>query len=396
MGALQELVAASFRGVSFLVPHGTVESGRHAVRHEYPDSSTRFVEDNGLRVPEFKVTAIVHEPGALAWMRRLESALKTPGPGTLVHPTHGRQFVQVHTYHLHHKDSEVGIYTFDIVFLVTGPPVFPGLLSGIAASITGLSALALVGLFQAFQSQIASLGLGAIGGTTFAAVQSAVGALTTETRAAFASVSGVRAAVVSLEAAPGRIVTDVATFANDVEAVFSAPFSDLETLQIDLWRGYMGMLTLARTQVAAASAIPTSTLDYAVRRTVLTQFATVFVGASFVALCHAAAGKTYDTAEQVEVDIGTLVGAYDSLTELDLLTVDRNRLSGLLSETVAVLQRLEITLPHIIAFKVPEMPASVLTYMLYDSDDKMQTIVGLNAGKNPVLYDGTVNVLRNA
>lgn len=397
MGALQELVAASFRGVPFLVPNGTVESGRHAVRHEFPDSNTRFIEDNGLRVPDFKVTAVVSEPGALAKMRRLETALKTPGPGTLVHPTHGRQFVQVNTYHLHHKDSEVGIYTFDIVFHVTGPPVFPGLLSGIAASITGLSALALVGLFNSFVSQVSSLAISALSGATFAVVVNAIGSVASHVSAAFGSVAGVRAATLALIGVPGRIVSDTAAFAGNMQALFEAPFAATDTvLQSDLWRGYMGMLTLAREQTAAALAIPTSTVDYTIRREVLLLTATALQAASFVALCHAAAGKKYETAEQIEVDVAVLVDAFDGLAELDLLTADRNRLSGMLSETVAVLQRLEVTLPRVVSFAVPEMPASVLAYMLYDSDDKQQTLVGLNAGQNPILYNGAVNVLRNS
>ena len=58
-----------------------------------------------------------------------------------------------------------------------------------------------------------------------------------------------------------------------------------------------------------------------------------------------------------------------------------------------VMAGLRIRLPRIEDLAVVEMPASVLAYMLYDSGDDTQTLIDLNLGQTPLLFDGEVKVL---
>lgn len=436
MGALQDLIPASFRGVSFYVPSGSVESGRHAVKHEYPDSNTRYVEDNGLRVPDLKIHALVSGVEAIARARRLENALSMVGPGTLMHPLKGALWVQVDTYHLHHKDAAVGIYEFDIVFHVTGPPMFPGLVSGIAAAITGLATSALFAMWQSFQAAFGSvLGVGSVvSGISGIAGISSGGVSGLLTSARYGSVSGLSTAVLSqatsapLSGTTAATVLDaVAAVGGDMATAFGAsqvvtlmarmlgrfhdvqpssialslyaltraPFEDQDAVsQSDLWAGFLALSDRAQAILADAVAITPTTTDLIVRRNALTVLGTTVQATAFCGLCEAAVGKTYRTADTVAEDVATLNTVYDLTAELNIGTEDRNRLSHLLAETVSVLHREQVTLPSVIGFEVPEMPASVLCYHLYESDTDLETIVGLNDGRTPVLYDGSINVLR--
>lgn len=394
MAALQELIPASFRGVPFLVPHGTVDSGRHAVKHEYPDSNTRYVEDNGLRVPDIKLKAVVHGANVLSRVRRLEAALQAVGPGTLVHPLSGRKFVNVDTYQLTHTDESVGVYEFDIVFLVTGPPVFPGPLSAIAASITGLSSSALMGLFANFQSALALPTI--LTGATLGAITSALNMVASVAVNAFGSVAAVRVFAATLARAPNMFTSDAKFMAASLQSLFRAPFEDTSVPAADLWRGSADFIVSGTSILAAASSIDGNTIDRTARRSVLEVIGTSVIVSGFIGLCEASASKTYSTAEQVSDDIRELVSVHAEISELSIMTDDRNRLAQLLSETVAVLQKQSVVLPSIASIVVNSLPASVMAYWLYDDDKSLQTIVGLNDGQSPILYEGAVNVLRQS
>lgn len=137
---LRDLSPASFRGVAFLCPKDTAEEGRNSIKHSYPDASHRYVEDNGLIPPEFKLTAILHGADLPAKVRSLRGALNTPGPGTLRHPYYGSHLCAViGPYHVSRSDDDSGVVTFEITFAVTGAAIFPGLVGAIPAVVTGLA-----------------------------------------------------------------------------------------------------------------------------------------------------------------------------------------------------------------------------------------------------------------
>jgi len=138
---LRDLSPASFRGVAFLCPNDTTEEGRQSIEHHYPDANFRYVEDNGLIPPKFKITAILHGDNLPAKVRALRNALNTPGPGTLKHPYYGsNNCAVIGPYHVSRKDEDSGVITFEINFAVTGPAIFPGLAAMIPAVISGLAA----------------------------------------------------------------------------------------------------------------------------------------------------------------------------------------------------------------------------------------------------------------
>jgi prophage DNA circulation protein len=117
MSAFDQLLAASFKGVPFLVPSDNETGGRKAVVHEYPGSSRRFVEDLGALQPTFKVKAIIHGENAIGDRRRLTEVLSAPGRGQLIHPAVGTRLCMAIDYSIEASDQEVGMFSYDITFV---------------------------------------------------------------------------------------------------------------------------------------------------------------------------------------------------------------------------------------------------------------------------------------
>ena len=350
MAALQELLPASFRGVPFYVPHGSVETGRHAVIHTYPDSNTRYVEDNGLAVADFKFEAWVAGPDALSQMRALEGAFQMPGPGILVHPTHGRRFVQIGKISTKHSDESIGIIKFEVEAHETGPPSWPGLVSGIAASISGLAALDITAAFNAFIAQFPNPF--SLGGMTLSVVSGAISSIVSTALSAFSNVAGVQVAAGALLQQPQLITVNPAAFAASLQTLLRSPFDAATVSQTALYNGAVSQVAAAAAVASSAAAITPSTVDLARRQQVLTALGTALTVTSYVNLCEAVAGKTYQTAEQVTADIQAVVAAYEATSLCDMETGQRNDLTTLLSETIEVLHQDQVTLPSIISLSL--------------------------------------------
>lgn len=348
------------------------------------------MEDNGLRVPNFKVNALVHGADAIARLRRLESALDTPGPATLVHPLYGRQWCQVGQYHTKHDDKDVGVYRIEISFHVTGPPVFPGPLSGIAAAITGLSTSALVSLFSEFQSAyvapVSVISQGVLG----AAVGSIVGAVSSE----FGNVETVGTLARQFARTPEMVVTDAGQLGGTLHALIRAPFDDLGVPQDRLWNGMHDVGNAAIDIMTQAAAIAGTTPDLANRAAGMAVLGATMQEAAFIALCEAAAGKDYATTQEVANDVSILSDHRRTLSGLTKIPAIKQQIDKLYAETMQALQKEAVTLPDVVTIRVNEMPASQIAYSLYESMADLPTLIGLNAGQSPICYDESTSILR--
>jgi DNA circularisation protein N-terminus len=396
MAALQDLVRASFRGVQFLTPSGTAEGGRHSIKHEYPDSNTRYVEDNGLVVPDYKLKCVIHGADALSRLRSFEAALNRPGPGTLVHPIYGRRFVQVMgPFSTKHDDNNVGVYEVDVTFAVTGPPIFPGLLSGIAAAIVGMSAGALGVMFAAFQAGFSI----PISLASQLALSSATTSIIGQMASSFGASAVMKSVSDTINSFPDELIRDPSTLAAALERAVQAPIDATDDIiPSELWSGYIKVYDAANATNDAAAAIEADTLDKLTRKDGLLLLANTMSAAAICGLCVAAAAKEYSTSDEVQADSGKLVNLFNQLVDNygDALgPVPRETLSELVNETVIVLQESAVSLPNISQLRVWQMPASVMTYFLYDSDASLPTIMDLNEAQTPILYDGDVNVLHS-
>jgi prophage DNA circulation protein len=115
---------ASFRGVPFEVAAHEHGFGHKHQIHEFPGGTRPpFAEPIGTKAEDFTVEAFILDNGAgdLETRRdKLRRAMKTPGPGTLVHPYLGTMKVVPQPSKLHENAMEQGIARFNLVFSEAG------------------------------------------------------------------------------------------------------------------------------------------------------------------------------------------------------------------------------------------------------------------------------------
>lgn len=385
-----DLQSASFKGARFLVPHDETEEGRNAICHEYPDASSRYMEDNGRIPPRFSISALLHEPGLPGKLSRLRSALTSPGPGVLKHPWAGTQFVQVDgPYRIMREDRQSGVIELEIKFAVTGAPVLPGLVSGVAALVTGLAGSAVTALFTAFEKAYP----GASGGVTATTLQSAL--------------SGIAGALdVKMGAssqAPGRLLSKAGEIVRDIRIAtplfvesYRAPFDDETLTDAHLVAGFKAALGEASAVSAMALAIIPTTADLSRRKSALALLGAVNEGAAFASLADAMAGRTYTTSDEVDADETLLAVAFETVQSRELDADLHDELARIYTAASEVLRDASVRLPRIATLAIRPLPASVLAYQLYDTDAREMALVDLNLGSDPVLMTGDVSVLAEA
>lgn len=135
------------------------------------------------------------------------------------------------------------------------------------------------------------------------------------------------------------------------------------------------------------------TLDQGQRYTALYYLGVMTEAIAFAALCRALVGKTFATADEIEADEADLMERFETLQGRDLPAAIHRELSDLLLATSEVLREQEVRLPRLTEIDVPMLPASVLSYMLYDAETRLDQVIALNPTQNPLLYPQTATVL---
>ena len=92
---IDQIQPASFRGIPFFVDKNQTKGGRRVAKHQYPLRDQPYPEDLGDKGLGFTLDAYTIGDNALAARDALIVALRSKGPGTLIHPTFGTQRVQL-------------------------------------------------------------------------------------------------------------------------------------------------------------------------------------------------------------------------------------------------------------------------------------------------------------
>ena len=115
--------------------------------------------------------------------------------------------------------------------------------------------------------------------------------------------------------------------------------------------------------------------------------------AALSSMCEALAGTSFATAEQVHAAQDQLLALYTSIP-LGTLPYDTAQgIADVVSAAMSVLRDLELQLPNIEILSIHEFPASVLGYMLYESEARNQNLVDFNLDQSPLLFDPSAYVL---
>lgn len=127
------LQQASFRGYPFKVLSHDYSVGRRNVLHQYPYKDFPYAEDLGLEADEFKIEGYIIAGPASAiefdyFQERdnLIAALKTAGPGKLIHPFLGEKLVvTIGRQSIRESFDRGGWARFSMTFALAGESQFP-------------------------------------------------------------------------------------------------------------------------------------------------------------------------------------------------------------------------------------------------------------------------------
>lgn len=385
----RDLSPASFRGVRFLVPSDRAEAGRNAIRHAYPDASYHYLEDNGVNPPEFKVSAILHGNNLPAQFSALRAALMRPGPGLLKHPYWGRHLVMVDgKFSVKRDDREAGVLEIEIPFSVTGPPALPGAVSGVAAYVTSIATSTIAAIFQSFADRYDS----PLTSASASAVGDVLRSFGSTLNDHFAS-AGDGALV--LERKATRLAGDGNDLAGALAVAVQQPIDETDAYSAsDIAVGFAKLAGVANAMATDALAIPQDTLDRVRRRNAITVLCEHMQAVAFVAMADGMASKDYATANDVARDEDGLMRVLDRIQECDLEHDLHQAILGVYTAASEVLATAAVRKPRVADMRIQPIPASVLSYMLYESDGHLPTLVTLNLAQSPILLVGDVAILK--
>jgi prophage DNA circulation protein len=154
-----QLQPASFRDAPFFVDTADTAGGRKTVVHEYPFRDEAFAEDLGRRARSFRIDGYVLGPDYFSARDALSAALETKGPGTLIHPYHGRRNVSiVGPFGLRESKDEGGLARFSMEFVETASEAFsPSSAIAAPAAASKSADAALVGVRRSYITHYSTL-----------------------------------------------------------------------------------------------------------------------------------------------------------------------------------------------------------------------------------------------
>lgn len=120
MSYRDRLQTGSFRNVPFFIEAHTLDGGRRAVLHEFPERDDPYTEDLGRRGRSYAIDCHIIGEDYFGHRDALIRALERSGPGVLIHPYLGRKDVQVTNFSLTESITEGRICKFSITFLERG------------------------------------------------------------------------------------------------------------------------------------------------------------------------------------------------------------------------------------------------------------------------------------
>lgn len=131
IGASDLLFPASFRGIPFLIKGAETPFGAKTVDHDYPNSDLRYTENLGKNPKVFSVTGILSGPLYIINRDALIDALDDGSIGILIHPFYGIQEVVAKPGLAKEAITELGMVTLEMVFSVSVRPTNPAASSSI-------------------------------------------------------------------------------------------------------------------------------------------------------------------------------------------------------------------------------------------------------------------------
>ncbi|MFJ5253793.1 DNA circularization protein [Pseudomonas sp. NPDC088414] len=120
-----QMLPASFRGISFLIPQASVPIGMKGQLHEFPQRDEPYFEQLGKQSQVHRLVCWIIGDDCFERRDKFMEAIQTPGPGELVHPWLGRMQVKAGEGELTHDFKSGGMAAFEVTFYPDTPLKFP-------------------------------------------------------------------------------------------------------------------------------------------------------------------------------------------------------------------------------------------------------------------------------
>ncbi|MDA5496182.1 DNA circularization protein [Yersinia aleksiciae] len=309
----EDLLPASFRGVSFFFVDVEGTGGRRAIPHAYPKKEVGWTEDHGAVLTEQQINAKLLGKDYKTQLNQLLAALNTQGPGELVHPWFGIQQVQVGkvTHKLTTEEGGIAYVSFEVY--EAGEQLFPSQQEDTTA--TTLSGADAVKNALANGDYFAALdGLGSMVDTLLDDLQGFVANLPTLPNALnewmdrlnrFKNLSGI------IIASPGEMIRDITGLVSDMkDLVTEAPWALRVYDQLrDRWDGDRAARAATNSLAnnvavnadsgTASSVTPASLVDISdAMQANIDDFRAVVITSALVAQAETVATTTFETSQQ--------------------------------------------------------------------------------------------------
>lgn len=120
-----QMLPASFRGISFLIPQASVPVGMKVQLHEFPQRDEPYAEQMGKQAQIHRLVCWIIGDDCFERRDKFMEAVQTPGAGELVHPWLGRMQVKAGEAELTHDFKQGGMAAFAVTFYPDIPLKFP-------------------------------------------------------------------------------------------------------------------------------------------------------------------------------------------------------------------------------------------------------------------------------
>lgn len=377
-----KLQDATFRDVPFHVERASTEGGRRQVIHEFPKAPKAQVEDMGAGVEWFVVDAFTLGDNWDQDRDRLLAALRSAGPGRLVHPYLGELTVSVGRWR-HSEGWDEGRYArITIDFIQADNTVYPQPVADTrgnarAAAEAGIAASRdNFGTRYDVSAQPSFVAEGAVGPvtdivTSIGGLANTVATVPDTVASLVSDVSRISEAVASLVFAPLELADAIVGLYHSLRNAIESPLAALDALGTLFGWGLPDVpgTTPARNQ----QRINQDALVQLVRQLAVMEAINAAADAAYV---------SYDDAVGVR---GDLIDAVDSIVE----SVDDSALYFALTAARAAmaidLNARGAARPRVVDLTLSEtVPALALAYSLYADASRADEIVARNALRDPL------------
>lgn len=369
--------------------------GRKIVVHEYPQSDTRYVQDNGKISGIYTLQVEIQETTGSAYKKAINTlikALQTEGIGTLMHPELGKKLV-VPTANSRYSNivSENGLSSFTLTFMESDPNKYPtsqagnaGFLSGIYDKVNAASEGYLGEVINGYDSFIEG----------FNDLRDGIQQVTNTITDIVSTINGIADEVAA-------ITTDISDFQNSLTQLIQTPTNLANRLNTifgtlanvtdnfkNLFNATYGQVKTTPPTLIAATSTQADSINQ--NTIAVNNFSnTAYLNIAFLASINI----EYTSQQQIDEVISQLNTAFLSL---DPDTFDEDvyyLLQDMRVQTRLYLEKLRLGLPYEKTIYTNSIPASILSYNLYSDSRRAQEIIDVNLIEDPAFVAGDITVL---